>query len=368
MMRALALALLATAGEGLHRRVYFIGNSFTYRYGEPDDRQGLPAAVAALAAARGDSLEWDWHVRGGATVSWHVENGVLDALRSAPARYDAVILQAHSQELATSRAAAREQVWPHAAAIANATAAAGHGALWLYLTWEYPGGDSSPGADIDAFQERLNTGTYELAAALGGAPVAPAGLAWRAARERGGDALHARLFDKDEKHPNTLGTYLNALVFHAALFDYPERASLRALPSPGALGLFGAAGTPDEDADAAVLRVSALAPQGSLLLATCDEDDGATARAALDARVASALIVGMFIVGLAVGAGGAAVRDEQTRRARRDKVADAEMRRYLASEASAGVGDSDGASDRGSDASDDVDDPPFILPNDSSVI
>ena len=44
-------------------------------------------------------------------------------------------------------------------------------------------------------------------------------------------------------------------------------------------GLFGATGTPDEDADAAVLRESALAPQGALLLATCDEDDGATARA-----------------------------------------------------------------------------------------
>ena len=266
--RALGLALLASAGQSLDRRVFFIGNSFTYRYGEPEDRQGLPAAVAALAASRGDSLDWDWHVRGGATLRWHVENGVLDALRSAPERYDAVVLQAYSQELATPRATARASVWPYAAAIVNATAAAGHGALWLFLTWEYPGGLGHPGADIDAFQERLNAGTYELAAALGGAPVAPAGLAWRAARERGGDALHARLFDTDDKHPNTLGTYLNALVFDAALFDYPARASMRARPSPGALGLFGATGTPDEDADAAVLRESALAPQGALLLAT----------------------------------------------------------------------------------------------------
>ena len=56
MMRALALGS-RDAGEGLHRRVYFIGNSFTYRYGEPTT--GRAAGSGRGAAARGDNLEQD---------------------------------------------------------------------------------------------------------------------------------------------------------------------------------------------------------------------------------------------------------------------------------------------------------------------
>ncbi|GGY20208.1 hypothetical protein GCM10008098_10850 [Rhodanobacter panaciterrae] len=85
----LALAVLAFLQIGCSRRpttqVLFVGNSLTYV-------NNLPAALSALAAANGRSLQADMIVKGGATLTEHFGDGSV-ARALAQRHYDFVVLQ-----------------------------------------------------------------------------------------------------------------------------------------------------------------------------------------------------------------------------------------------------------------------------------
>ena len=182
----------AQAKDEIH--VLFIGNSFTYYH-------DLPKMVAELAKAGGQRpLRYERETPGGCTFEKHWKDGkALAKIQSR--KWDYVVLQDHSQAAFKQREAMFEYSKKFDVEIKKQGAK-----TILYMTW--------------ALQNKLDTqptitkAYQELGKELK-AQIAPVGNAWEAAL-----VAHKKLglHEKDQKHPNTTGTYLAACVFYATIY------------------------------------------------------------------------------------------------------------------------------------------------------
>jgi hypothetical protein len=194
-----------------HRRILFVGNSFTVR-------NDLPALWAGLAADGdvGTQLTWEVVAAGGASIRQHLNKGEMTRwLNEEP--WDWVVLQEQSTLPVKNPARTGDNVRDAHELIARTDAS-----TVLYMTWARQNAPES---------QAVLAQTYDDLGAELGVPVVPAGLAWeRALAQDPGRVLH----DRDGSHPNLAGSYLAACTFQYTLFGEPvgepEVAARKLLP------------------------------------------------------------------------------------------------------------------------------------------
>jgi len=189
-------------------RALFVGNSYT-------SVNDLPSMVGELAAAAGGRrFEAVQECPGGATLKQHWDSGQDVALLDG-SRFDWMVLQDQSQEPSFPVSVLETDLYPYVTQLDAAARSAGARTL-LFLTWARQAGDPEnvPGDTYDAMQDRVVVG-YETIAARLHLPVAPVGIAWRAAL---GARPDLSLWQADGSHPTVAGTYLAACTFYELLF------------------------------------------------------------------------------------------------------------------------------------------------------
>lgn len=173
--------------------ILFVGNSFTAR-------NNVPGLIAAMAEARGQTLEHKLISAGGASLKMHWNKG--DAQKAMEkTRYDYVVLQEQSTLPVKNCQRTHENIRLFDPAIKASGAK-----TVLYLTWARQ--------KVPETQQLL-TNCYTSIGKELGAVVVPAGVAWhRFLAEHDQPVLH----DTDGSHPTLAGSYLAACVFFAVLF------------------------------------------------------------------------------------------------------------------------------------------------------
>jgi hypothetical protein len=179
-------------------RVLFIGNSLTAA-------NALPLIVQALAAAAGENLYQEAITMGGTGLDDHWNDGEA---RHAIARggWHVVVLQQGPSSLPESRVHLRHWTRQFADVIHQAGARPA-----LYMVW--------PASDRLAYFDDVRD-SYSLAAADVGGIFLPAGEAWRAAWRRD---PKTPLYDFDDFHPSSAGSYLAALSIYGVLYNRPPQ-------------------------------------------------------------------------------------------------------------------------------------------------
>lgn len=213
---SLTLILLLITGFAWgqsHVRALFLGNSYTAF-------NNLPAIVAGLANANGDTLTHSANTPGGYTLEGHSTNAT--SLSQIAQGWDYVIMQEQSQKPAFSQFFSQTEVYPYAETLTDSIRAANPCAVPVfYMTWGRKNGDQSNCANFphlctyEGMQDRLRTSYIEMADMNEGR-VAPVGSAWW--RSRIIDPQF-ELYSGDQSHPIYTGSYLAACVFYATLFE-----------------------------------------------------------------------------------------------------------------------------------------------------
>ncbi len=176
------------------RHVLFIGNSLT---GAND----LPATVAAIAAAAGDTMRVSAVTPSNTALIDHAL-GQTEAIAAVKRQHwDFVVLQ----QGPTPAGLCRDTLILAAKLLDPLVRAAG-GRTALFMTWPTSAGSSAFFDDV-----RLS---FQLAAQAVGGVFLPAGEAWRAAWSRD---KSLPLYGPDGYHPSAMGSYLAALTIYERL-------------------------------------------------------------------------------------------------------------------------------------------------------
>lgn len=186
-----------SAQDRTSQEVLFVGNSYTYFW-------NLPQVVAQMAAERDIPLITRQSTSGGTNLGQHFrgdkELESVDLIQSGD--FDIVVLQDHSR-----RALDAPDSLLHYGNILGELAKKSGAQTYVYLTWA---------RQWDPSMQDPITKEYLALAKKINAKVVPVGLAWEKARQIN---PHFPLYDQDQSHPSSLGTYLSACVFFAVLTD-----------------------------------------------------------------------------------------------------------------------------------------------------
>jgi hypothetical protein len=196
------------------RKVYFIGNSYTYT-------NSMPTMLRDLAAANGDTLIFDMSAPGGYTLQQHTTNATTLAGISSQS-WDVVVIHEQSQKPSFSPAQVAAEVYPYATRLdsfinANDTCTE----TMFMMTWGRKNGDAAncpsypPVCTYAGMQGRLRE-SYMQMAQDNDASVAPVGAAWKMVVD---SFPSIDLYVSDESHPSLSGGYLQACVFYASIFN-----------------------------------------------------------------------------------------------------------------------------------------------------
>lgn len=219
MKEKLKLALLIVVTTlSIHaqtkKKVLFIGNSYTFV-------NNLPQMIKDLALPLGDTLVFDQSVFGGYFFQSHCNNPqTWSKIKSQ--QWDAVVLQAQSQEPSWDLWQVMQDTYPFAKQLTDSVKA--HNActeVIFYMTWGRQNGDASNCANVPAvctytgMQARLRE-SYMLFKTDFKTAVAPVGVAWKKVRQ---NLPLINLYDPDQSHPSVAGSYLAACVFYSNIFQ-----------------------------------------------------------------------------------------------------------------------------------------------------
>lgn len=218
---ALALCALATAfAADAPKRILFIGNSYT-------GVNQLPVVFGEILKSAGAGTPViKSSTPGGQTLMQHctVQPKSLAAIDEGS--WDVVVLQGQSQEAA--RAEVNEKIRADflagARQLCERVRAKSPGArIYFYETWArhpdfWTAKDFNPevGKDPKEMQARIRKWYAEAAKLCQATAVVPAGDAWELNDQ---EPNPLRLHQKDNSHPEFIGTYLNALVFYRVLYQ-----------------------------------------------------------------------------------------------------------------------------------------------------
>lgn len=196
------------------KKILFIGNSYTYV-------NDLPKMVSQLGVATGNPLTYDSSAPGGYTFELHSTNATTLAKINSQ-QWDYVVLQEQSQLPSFPPSQVAVECYPFARKLDSIIHANNPCTqVIFYMTWGRKYGDASNCAGYpvictyEGMQGRLRQSYLEMAddnLAL----VAPAGMAWKAARAADSTI---NLWSSDNSHPSLEGSYLTACTFYATMFQ-----------------------------------------------------------------------------------------------------------------------------------------------------
>lgn len=191
------LFLIHTALQAQTKDVLFVGNSYTYFW-------NLPQVVEQMATERAITLSARQSTSGGTNLGQHYrgEKGLQSLALIKSGDFDIVVLQDHSRRALD----APDSLMYYGTLLGELAKEAG-AQPYVYMTWARKW-DPDMQADI--------TKAYQALAKKINARLVPVGLAWEKALQIN---PYLPLYDEDQSHPSSLGTYLNACVFFAVLTD-----------------------------------------------------------------------------------------------------------------------------------------------------
>jgi uncharacterized protein DUF4886 len=186
-------------------RVLFLGNSFTAV-------NDLPYTFSALAWSGGHGVETGMRAPGGWTLVDHSTSPDTPAALAA-SRWDYVVLQEQSQ-IPSVEYQRQTLMYPAARDLVRMARSAGAAPIF-FLTWAHRDGWPENGLNSYSSMQAAVDDAYRFIAREQHAAVAPVGVAWAGvvAGESSPD-----LWQGDDVHPTTKGTYLAACVFYAVVF------------------------------------------------------------------------------------------------------------------------------------------------------
>ncbi len=208
-----AAAIFSTTVLATHRKVFFIGNSYTFTNSMPD-------MLKSFALAKGDTITWAMSAPGGHTFNQHTTNSTtLSGITSQP--WDIIVLQEQSQLPSFSPAQVATDVYPYAKWLDSAINEQDSCIETMFMmTWGRKNGDAAncPSYPVictyAGMQLRLRESYTEMAFD-NHASISPVGAAWKVVV----DSFPAiDLYSPDESHPSVAGSYLQACVFYASIF------------------------------------------------------------------------------------------------------------------------------------------------------
>lgn len=191
------------------KSVLFIGNSYTFMY-------EMPVIFKKIAAAKGHAVHVDSVVQGGKNLEYHAGQKITyEKINSR--KWDFIVIQAHSNELAQPESKIDKNTLPFAQQIVDSIRASNPCTqLVFYLTWAYKNGNQNwkPIASFDSMQYRI-TNQYLRFADLMDGRISPVGEVWKVLKD---NYSGINLYDPDSRHPNLAGSYLIACTFFASIY------------------------------------------------------------------------------------------------------------------------------------------------------
>ncbi len=195
------------------QKVLFLGNSYT-------SVNNLPQMFKDVALSVNDSVIFDVNAPGGYTFQGHSTNATSLAKIMA-GDWDYVVLQEQSQMPSFPDQQVLTDVFPYANQLDSLVNLYNSCAETVfYMTWGRKNGDASncaswpPVCTYNGMDSLLNL-RYQMMAEQNDAIVSPVGEVWNYMRV---NHPEIELYQSDESHPSTAGTYLAACTFYATIF------------------------------------------------------------------------------------------------------------------------------------------------------
>lgn len=195
-------------------KILFVGNSYTFT-------NDLPNLLTELAKTNDKRISYKDMTIGGARFMTHCKNAqLIEEIKSG--RYDIMVLQGQSQEVAFPYEQFMEEVYPYAHQLDSLFKEYNPQARVIYfMTWGYRYGDQancpfySPFCSYETMSQELCK-NYSLMASDFQSEVSPIGRAWLYLYEK--DSLSFDLHSSDYSHPNLKGSYFSACVLYTTVF------------------------------------------------------------------------------------------------------------------------------------------------------
>jgi len=196
--------------------ILFIGNSYTHM-------NVMPKIFEKICKDKGKPVYVQMNTRSGASFSVHYTRAdMFEAIRSR--KWDYVVLQGYSRELANSYDKIDKETLPYLNSIVDSVKTYSPCSnVMFYLTWGYKNGfqENPEWETYDKMASTIING-YSYISTCYDFPLVPVGIVWRNLRSK---YPEINLYDADEQHPNKNGSYLSACTFYASIFrESPEGA------------------------------------------------------------------------------------------------------------------------------------------------
>jgi hypothetical protein len=206
-------------------RVLFVGNSYTHY-------NNMPKLFEQMADSKGVKLEVLMDAKSSHTFQMHSKRTDLyKNIRST--KWDYVVLQGFSRELAQDRAVIDKESIPYIKQLLDSVYANNSCTnVLLYQTWGYDTGfkDDSLGIDwtYQTMSDRIHEGYLYVSEQLN-LSIVPVGKVWETVKE---NHPQIELYQEDKQHPSLAGSYLAASCFYSALFKTEPNLSFTAKLDP----------------------------------------------------------------------------------------------------------------------------------------
>ena len=206
-------------------RVLFVGNSYTHY-------NNMPKLFEQMADSKGVKLEVLMDAKSSHTFQMHSKRTDLyKNIRST--KWDYVVLQGFSRELAQDRAVIDKESIPYIKQLLDSVYANNSCTnVLLYQTWGYDTGfkDDSLGVDwtYQTMSDRIHEGYLYVSEQLN-LSIVPVGKVWETVKE---NHPQIELYQEDKQHPSLAGSYLAASCFYSALFKTEPNLSFTAKLDP----------------------------------------------------------------------------------------------------------------------------------------
>jgi len=195
-------------------RIFFIGNSYTYR-------NHMPRMFMKIAKANGKNVEVNWCVKGKTSFYRHsIRKKVYRAIQWK--KWDYVVLQGSSRDMLKERSIYYNKTLPGLNKIVSSIKQRNHNTkLVFFMTWAYKKGYPKYGYSNTHYKMiRRISAKYKVLATDFDALLTPVGLVF--------EKLYFRhhittLYKSDNSHPSKLGSYAAACSFYSVIFK--ERVS-----------------------------------------------------------------------------------------------------------------------------------------------
>lgn len=208
----LFLMICSFATSQTSKRVFFIGNSYTYV-------NDLPNLIKNVAASTGDILNHQSQTIGAATLESHFNSTTVGILNQG--NWDYVVLQEQSQRPSFPDQEVQNKVYYYASQLSNVIKGMnGCGNVIFYMTWGRKNGDDTRCAvqpavcTYEGMDDLIYQRYMEMARTNEGI-VSPVGKVWRAIRAQDPSM---ELYDSDQSHPSYIGSMAAAYTFYTILY------------------------------------------------------------------------------------------------------------------------------------------------------